>query len=222
MRHVTTAPRAWNRSGSASSGYGFGGRLIPRPAAGGCSGVRVPRRGDVVGRATGAGRAGSIRTPRSSAHWRTWRRPVPRRWPISTPAATHTELTDAGPRPGSGGGLRQAVRARRRGRPRFGGAAPNGSAWPLAPYQNRRWDSDFRTVRALAERGALGTRAPVRVALRAVRPRARPACRRAAARCSTSAATWSTRRWSCSARSRRCTPSGGCGRAAWTTTSSSR
>ena len=27
----------------------------------------------------------------------------------------------------------------------------------LAPYQNRRWDSDFRTVRALVERGALGT-----------------------------------------------------------------
>jgi len=28
---------------------------------------------------------------------------------------------------------------------------------PLAPYQNRRWDSDFRTVRALADDGRLGT-----------------------------------------------------------------
>ncbi|MDO9407986.1 Gfo/Idh/MocA family oxidoreductase [Patulibacter sp.] len=28
---------------------------------------------------------------------------------------------------------------------------------PLSPYQNRRWDSDFRTVRALADDGALGT-----------------------------------------------------------------
>jgi predicted dehydrogenase len=27
---------------------------------------------------------------------------------------------------------------------------------PLAPYQNRRWDSDFRTVRALVDAGALG------------------------------------------------------------------
>ena len=28
---------------------------------------------------------------------------------------------------------------------------------PLAPYQNRRWDSDFLTARALADDGALGT-----------------------------------------------------------------
>ncbi|MGY1693301.1 Gfo/Idh/MocA family oxidoreductase [Geodermatophilus sp. SYSU D00814] len=28
---------------------------------------------------------------------------------------------------------------------------------PLAPYQNRRWDSDFRTVRALVDAGRLGT-----------------------------------------------------------------
>src|SRR3712207_4694360 len=28
---------------------------------------------------------------------------------------------------------------------------------PLAPYQNRRWDSDFRTVRALVDEGRLGT-----------------------------------------------------------------
>ncbi|RBY82002.1 gfo/Idh/MocA family oxidoreductase [Geodermatophilus sp. TF02-6] len=28
---------------------------------------------------------------------------------------------------------------------------------PLAPYQNRRWDSDFRTVRALVADGRLGT-----------------------------------------------------------------
>ena len=27
---------------------------------------------------------------------------------------------------------------------------------PLAPYQNRRWDSDFRTVRALVDAGTLG------------------------------------------------------------------
>ncbi|WP_245177123.1 Gfo/Idh/MocA family oxidoreductase [Geodermatophilus sp. DF01_2] len=28
---------------------------------------------------------------------------------------------------------------------------------PLAPYQNRRWDSDFRTVRTLIDAGRLGT-----------------------------------------------------------------
>ena len=54
---------------------------------------------------------------------------------------------------------------------------------PLSPYQNRRWDSDFLTVRALADRRRARRADPVRVAVRAVRPRPRPARRRAAARC---------------------------------------
>jgi predicted dehydrogenase len=75
---------------------------------------------------------------------------------ISTPAATHTELTDraldlglavvcdkpfALDAPAARGSVERAERL----------------GLPLAPYQNRRWDSDFRTVRALVERGALGT-----------------------------------------------------------------
>lgn len=74
---------------------------------------------------------------------------------ISTPADTHTPLTEQAlsldlavvcdkpfaldaPSPRA-----SAERARRHG-------------LALAPYQNRRWDSDFRTVQALAEAGTLG------------------------------------------------------------------
>jgi predicted dehydrogenase len=75
---------------------------------------------------------------------------------ISTPAATHTELTDAALDLGLAvvcdkpfaldvAAARGSVdRAERLG-------------LALAPYQNRRWDSDFRTARALVEGGALGT-----------------------------------------------------------------
>ncbi|MGZ8751204.1 MAG: Gfo/Idh/MocA family protein [Pseudonocardia sp.] len=75
---------------------------------------------------------------------------------ISTPAATHTDLTDRAL------GLGLAVVCDKP----FALDAPaaRGSVelaerlgLPLAPYQNRRWDSDFRTVQALVERGALGT-----------------------------------------------------------------
>jgi predicted dehydrogenase len=75
---------------------------------------------------------------------------------ISTPADTHTELTDRAldlglavvcdkPFALDAASARASVeRAERLG-------------LPLAPYQNRRWDSDFRTVRALVDRDALGT-----------------------------------------------------------------
>ena len=75
---------------------------------------------------------------------------------ISTPADTHTPLSEqalgldlavvcdkpfALDAPAAEGTVRLAA-ARR---------------LALAPYQNRRWDSDFRTVRALADAGRLGT-----------------------------------------------------------------
>jgi predicted dehydrogenase len=75
---------------------------------------------------------------------------------ISTPASTHTELTDAALDLGlavvcdkpfaldSAAARGSVQRAERLG-------------LALSPYQNRRWDSDFRTVRALVDRGALGT-----------------------------------------------------------------
>ena len=75
---------------------------------------------------------------------------------ISTPADTHTALTDAAldlglavvcdkPFALDAAAARASVeRAQRLG-------------LPLAAYQNRRWDSDFLTVRSLVERGELGT-----------------------------------------------------------------
>ena len=74
---------------------------------------------------------------------------------ISTPADTHSELTDRALQLGlavvcdkpfaldAGAALRSVELAERLG-------------LPLAPYQNRRWDSDFLTVRELAARGVLG------------------------------------------------------------------
>jgi predicted dehydrogenase len=75
---------------------------------------------------------------------------------ISTPATTHTELTDRAL------DLGLAVVS---DKPfALDAAAARGSVelaerlgLSLAPYQNRRWDSDFLTVRALVDRDALGT-----------------------------------------------------------------
>jgi predicted dehydrogenase len=105
---------------------------------------------------------------------------------ISTPAATHSELTDRALELGlavvcdkpfaldAAAATRSAELAERLG-------------LPLSPYQNRRWDSDFLTVRRLA-----ADRGP-----------------RAVAHCWTSAVIWWIRP-SCSwARSPPCTPSGG-------------
>ncbi len=74
---------------------------------------------------------------------------------ISTPAATHSELTDKALALGlavvcdkpfavdAAAATRSAELAERLG-------------LPLSPYQNRRWDSDFLTVRRLVGEGALG------------------------------------------------------------------
>ncbi|MER6523018.1 Gfo/Idh/MocA family oxidoreductase [Streptomyces sp. NPDC001553] len=74
----------------------------------------------------------------------------------------------------------------------------------LTVYQNRRWDSDFLTLRRLVADGALGTlTASSRVSSGSSPSRAhRP---RAVAPCSTSAATWSTRHSSSAGRSSGCT-----------------
>jgi len=74
---------------------------------------------------------------------------------ISTPADTHSELTDRALELGlavvcdkpfaldAAAATRSVELAERLG-------------LPLSPYQNRRWDSDFLTVRDLADGGALG------------------------------------------------------------------
>ncbi|MGY1638509.1 Gfo/Idh/MocA family oxidoreductase [Geodermatophilus sp. SYSU D00742] len=75
---------------------------------------------------------------------------------ISTPADTHTALTDQALRLGLAVVCDKPFA--------LDAAAARGSVQlaeerglPLAPYQNRRWDSDFRTVRALVDAGRLGT-----------------------------------------------------------------
>lgn len=74
---------------------------------------------------------------------------------VSTPADTHSALTDRALELGLAVVCDKpfaldAAAARRS----VDLAAARGL--PLAPYQNRRWDSDFRTVRALVEAGRLG------------------------------------------------------------------
>jgi predicted dehydrogenase len=74
---------------------------------------------------------------------------------ISTPAATHSALTDEALRLGLAVVCDKpfaldAAAARR------SADLAESLGLPLAPYQNRRWDSDFLTVRALAGQGLLG------------------------------------------------------------------
>jgi predicted dehydrogenase len=75
---------------------------------------------------------------------------------ISTPADTHSDLTDEAIALGLSVVCDKPFAldpdAARRS---VGLAAQHGVT--LSPYQNRRWDSDFRTVRALVEDGTLGT-----------------------------------------------------------------
>ena len=73
----------------------------------------------------------------------------------STPADTHSALTDEALRSGLAVVCDKpfaldAAAARR------SAELAAGLGLPLSPYQNRRWDADFRTVRALAADGTLG------------------------------------------------------------------
>src|SRR3954467_4309937 len=136
-------------------GYGFGGRYFHAPllaAAAECAflGVvtRSPERAELVRRehpgATVFGSLAELKDAGAEAV------------AISTPSDTHTALTDQAldlglavvcdkPFALDADAARSSVeRAERLG-------------LPLAPYQNRRWDSDFRTVRALVGSGRLGT-----------------------------------------------------------------
>ena len=135
-------------------GYGFGGRWFHAPllgAAPGCELLGVvttsPERRALV-QQDSAGRAtfDSLEALRDAGAEAV---------AISTPVATHSELTDSA----LGLGLAvvcdkpfalDAAAARRS----VELADRHGLA--LAPYQNRRWDSDFRTVRRLVDDGTLG------------------------------------------------------------------
>jgi len=136
-------------------GYGFGGRWFHAPliaAAAECSLVGVltgstERRELVAREHPGTATVGSLEELVAAGAEAV---------AISTPAGTHSELTDAAldlglavvcdkPFALDAAAARASVeRAERLG-------------LPLSPYQNRRWDSDFRTVRALVDAGLLGT-----------------------------------------------------------------
>src|SRR3954464_4501264 len=147
------------------AGYGFGGRLFPAPP------IRPPRRGPPPGRAAagGAGLAGVVpRSPERRAEVAADHPGVPvfdslaalaeggaDAVAISTPAETHIPLLlEAGslglavvcdkPFAMSAAQAREAV------------DAAEAAGVVLSVYQNRRWDSDFLTVRRLLDEGALG------------------------------------------------------------------
>jgi len=136
-------------------GYGFGGRYFHAPllaAAPECAFLGVvtssPERRELLAREhPGTAAFGSLQ---ELAH------AGAEAVAISTPADTHSELTDAAldlglavvcdkPFALDAAAARASVeRAERLG-------------LALASYQNRRWDSDFRTVRSLVDGGELGT-----------------------------------------------------------------
>ena len=135
-------------------GYGFGGRWFHAPllrAAAECDFFGVvtsspERRAQVESDHPGLATFDSLEALRAAGAEAV---------AISTPAATHSELTDRALEIGlavvsdkpfaldAAAALRSVELSERLG-------------LPLAPYQNRRWDSDFLTVRALAAEGTLG------------------------------------------------------------------
>jgi len=136
-------------------GYGFGGRYFHAPllaAAAECSLLGVvttsaERRELLAAEHPGVGTFDSLEALAAAGAEAV---------AISTPADTHSALTDAAldlglavvcdkPFALDAAAARASVaRAERHG-------------LVLAPYQNRRWDSDFLTVRSLVDRGELGT-----------------------------------------------------------------
>jgi predicted dehydrogenase len=136
-------------------GYGFGGRYFHAPLLAAAAEIAFlgvvttsPERRQLVGREhSGAATFDSLEALVAAGAEAV---------AISTPAGTHTAFTDAAldlglavvcdkPFALDAGAARGSVeRAERLG-------------LPLSPYQNRRWDSDFLTVRALLDAGRLGT-----------------------------------------------------------------
>ena len=136
------------------AGYGFGGRVFHAPfiaAAAECELVGVitnlpERRAEVQARFPDAAVFGSLEDLAAAGAEAVT---------ICTPAASHTQLTQQALRMGlavvcdkpfalDAAAARETVRlAHELGR-------------PLTVFQNRRWDSDFRTVRNLLAKGALG------------------------------------------------------------------
>ena len=135
-------------------GYGFGGRWFHAPLLGAAPGI------EFLGVVTSSARRQALVA--QDAHVRRTFDSLEElvaagaeAVAISTPASTHSELTDQALQLGlavvcdkpfaldAAAATRSVELADRLG-------------LPLAPYQNRRWDSDFLTVRRLADDGTLG------------------------------------------------------------------
>ena len=184
-------------------GYGFGGRFFHAPflaTAAGCEFLGVvttsaERRHDFAEQFPGRATFDSLEQLAAAGAEAVT---------ISTPASTHVELTQRALRLGlavvcdkpfalDAASARQTV------------LLSQELMRTLTVFQNRRWDSDFRTVRKALADGVLGD--PVRFESRFERFAPDPGPpHRAAERCWTSAATWSTRLSCCSAQPSLSTP----------------
>src|SRR3954468_20493391 len=135
-------------------GYGFGGRYFHAPllaSAAECAFLGVvttsAQRRELVAREhPGAATFASLRELRDAGAEAV---------AISTPADTHTALTDEALRLGLAVVCDKPF-ALDAAAARGSVELAEGRGLVLAPYQNRRWDSDFLTVRALADSGRLG------------------------------------------------------------------
>jgi predicted dehydrogenase len=135
-------------------GYGFGGRYFHAPllaAAPECAFLGVvttsAQRRELVAREhPGAATFASLRELKDAGAEAV---------AISTPADTHTALTDEALRLGLAVVCDKPF-ALDAAAARASVELAESLGLPLSPYQNRRWDSDFLTVRALADSGRLG------------------------------------------------------------------
>jgi predicted dehydrogenase len=136
-------------------GYGFGGRYFHAPLLAAAPEIDFlgvvttsPERRELLGREhPGAAAFGSLQElVEAGAEAVT----------ISTPAGTHSELTDAALDLGLAVVCDKPF-ALDAASARASVARSQLLGLPLSPYQNRRWDSDFLTVRSLVDRGELGT-----------------------------------------------------------------
>ena len=199
-------------------GYGFGGRWFHAPL------LRAAVECDFLGVVTSSPERRALVDPDHPGlptfdSLEALRPPAPRRSP-SPPPPRPTARSPTG-RSSSGSPSSPTSRSRSTPPPRSArSSSPSGSGLPLSPYQNRRWDSDFLTVRALAADGTLGELTRFESRFERLDPDpGRPPSGGGTLRDFGSHLV--DQALCSSARSRRSTPSGGCASAVSTTTSSS-
>ena len=136
-------------------GYGFGGRIFHAPLIASADSSELlgvvtsspERRATVEREHPGTATYGSLRELADAGVEAV---------AISTPADTHSALTDEALRLGLAVVCDKPF-STEPAAARSTAALAEERGLALSPYQNRRWDSDFRTVAALARDGSLGT-----------------------------------------------------------------